>query len=95
LLPNGKVLLAGGTSEDFGYFSIAELYDPSTETVTPTASMTMARAGHTATLLPDGRVLLSGGAGDSGPGLASAEIYTPPVLIPAPALFSLSGDRKG
>jgi hypothetical protein len=140
LLPNGKVLLAGGTGNDFGSFSTGEVYDPSTDTFIPTASMTMARdsqtatlladgtvlvaggyfpynslisaelydpftgtfaatanmtmarAAHTATLLPDGRVLLSGGAGDSG---ASAEIYTPRVLVPAPALFSISGDGTG
>jgi hypothetical protein len=75
LLPNGKVLLAGGTSEDFGYFRIAELYDPSTDTFTATANMTIARAGHTATLLPDGTVLLAGGQYIGS--IISAELYNP------------------
>jgi hypothetical protein len=61
LLQNGKVLLAGGVSEDFGVFSNAELYDPSTDTITPTGNMNIARAGHTATLLTDGTVLAAGG----------------------------------
>ena len=49
----------------------AELYDPGTRAWTATASLGLARAGHTATLLPDGRVLVAGG------GSASAELYDP------------------
>ena len=55
------MLLAGGVSADFGPFSTAELYDPSTDTITPTANMNIARSGHTATLLTDGTVLVAGG----------------------------------
>jgi hypothetical protein len=75
LLPNGKVLLAGGVSEDFGYFSNAELYDPSTDTFTPSANMNIARAGHTATLLTDGTVLIAGGQLYFS--LIDAELYDP------------------
>jgi uncharacterized protein (TIGR03437 family) len=63
--------------------------------------MTARRVGHTATVLNDGRVLISGGiSADVTPFTtdwipSSAEIYTPPVLMPAPALFSLSGDGQG
>jgi galactose oxidase-like protein len=74
LLQNGKVLLAGGVSEDFGYFSVAELFDPSTDTFTATGNMTVARAGHSATLLPDGTVLIAGGMPFNG---TSAEVYNP------------------
>jgi hypothetical protein len=56
LLPNGKVLIAGGSGN-----SSAELYDPSTGIFAATGSMTAARIGHAATLLPDGRVLMAGG----------------------------------
>ena len=85
LLPNGKVLLTGGTNEDCGTFSIAELYDPSTDTFTVTGNMTMARAGHTATLLPDGTVLIAGGVPFGA--IASAELYNP-----ATGTFSCTGN---
>ena len=38
-------------------------------------SMTIARAGHTATLLPNGKVLIAGGATDGFQPLTSAELY--------------------
>jgi hypothetical protein len=60
-LPNGKVLIAGGWAcalglicLDTGYqiFATAELYDPATQTFTPTNGlMTTPRYGHTATLI--------------------------------------------
>jgi WD40 repeat protein len=78
LLPNGKVLIAGGESPDTGYEALvtAELYDPSTGAFTATGSMTIARTYHTATLLPNGKVLIVGGIGPSDP-LSSTEIYDP------------------
>jgi hypothetical protein len=85
LLQNGKVLLAGGVSEDFGTFSNAELYDPSTDTIAPTGNMNLARAGHTATLLTDGTVLVAGGQFDSFP-LIDVELYNP-----ATGTFSYTG----
>jgi hypothetical protein len=73
LLPNGKVLAAGGYFGVTGLAS-AELYDPATGTWTTTGSMAIAHSAHTATLLPDGRVLVASGA-YSDP--ASAEFYDP------------------
>ena len=77
LLTNGKVLFAGGATEDVSY-PYAKLYDPSTGTFTRTGDMTTARDIHTATLLPDGRVLITGSRdysdGHSNP---SAELYDP------------------
>jgi hypothetical protein len=68
LLPNGKVLIAGGTRltsvDPLAGINLAtaELYDPATGLFTPTAgTMTVPRQGHTATLLRDGKVLISGG----------------------------------
>jgi hypothetical protein len=57
----------------------AELYDPAVGTFTPTGSMTVARADHTATLVGTGMVLITGGEDmvvlrDSPP---SAELYDP------------------
>src|SRR4051794_27938038 len=51
LLPNGKVLVAGGDNNGL-YLASAELYDPATRTWTATDSLATARAYHTATLLP-------------------------------------------
>ena len=74
LLPDGKVLVAGGSSS--GSSASAELYDPGSGSWTTTGSLIEDRGGHTATLLPDGRVLVAGGTGSLGL-LASAELYDP------------------
>jgi hypothetical protein len=77
LLPNGKVLVAGG-ADAFGSFLVtAELYDPTSGTWTVTGSLHSQRAAHTATLLPDGEVLVAGGVGDNYVERASAELYDP------------------
>ena len=60
LLPNGKVLVAGGDDSSNALAS-AELYDPASGTWTATGSLATARYGHTATLLPNGKVLVAGG----------------------------------
>ncbi|MEA3377753.1 MAG: PKD domain-containing protein, partial [Chloroflexota bacterium] len=75
LLPDGAVLVAGGASGEIPRAS-AELYDPATETWSPTGGLNTARYDHTATRLPDGTVLVVAGAGPDGP-LASAELYDP------------------
>jgi len=54
--------------------------------------MTAARIEHTATLLNDGRVLIAGGNIGSNASTPLAELYTPTVLVPVPALLSLTGD---
>ena len=60
LLPNGKVLVAGGYNNG-SYLASAELYDPASGTWTATGSLNTARFEHTATLLPNGKVLVAGG----------------------------------
>ncbi|HEX8819855.1 MAG TPA: kelch repeat-containing protein, partial [Archangium sp.] len=52
-----KVLVAAGTGEG----ETAELYDPATDTWSPTGALRLRRFGHTATLLPSGKVLVVGG----------------------------------
>jgi hypothetical protein len=59
LLPNGKVLVAGGFNG--GFLSSAELYDPASGTWSATGSLNTARTRHTAMLLPNGKVLVEGG----------------------------------
>ncbi len=79
LLQNGKVLLAGGTSNSQSYSPLAsaELYDPATGRFTAIADMHDTRMDFGMTLLNDGRVLITGGLTFGGGVLATAEIYTP------------------
>jgi hypothetical protein len=67
LLPNGRVLVAGGR----GALASAELYNPATGTWSETGVLNNGRANHTATLLLNGKVLVAGG------GSLIAEIYDP------------------
>ena len=83
LLPNGKVLVAGG-NPDLATAS-AELYDPTTGLWTPTGSLNHARAEHTATLLLNGKVLVAGGF-SSGVKILEAELYDPDT-----GLWSITG----
>ncbi|NOS69619.1 MAG: hypothetical protein HOP33_06790 [Verrucomicrobia bacterium] len=76
LLPNGKVLVAGGLGSS-GVTNSAELYDPTTGTWLPTGPLNTARRVHTATLLPDGEVLVVGGLTTGNNAIASSELYNP------------------
>ncbi len=75
LLPDGRVLVAGGCGDDYcnTVLSSAEIYDPATGTWSTTGSMAAARVHFTATLLPSGKVLAVGGFYAT----ASAELYDP------------------
>lgn len=62
LLPNGKLLAAGGYETALqGYALAAEVYDPASGAWTTTGSLALGRTAHTATLLPDNTVLVTGG----------------------------------
>jgi WD40 repeat protein len=77
LLPNGKVLVAGGQGTNNAPMASAELYDPATGTWTATGSLSTARVSHTATLLTNGKVLVVGNFDGSGFTPATAELYDP------------------
>ena len=77
LLPNGKVLVAGGMEQNGVYYASTELYDPPTGRFSLAASMESPRACHTATLLRNGKVLIAGGSEGSWRHLATAELYDP------------------
>src|SRR5258705_593649 len=85
LLPNGKVLGAGGANGDFFFTATksAELYDPATGTWTLTGNLIMPRSNHRATLLPNGKVLVAGGIDwdEGGPIYDSPELYDPATGI--------------
>jgi hypothetical protein len=90
LLPDGRVLIAGGDGEDFHALASAEIYDPKTDTFIPTGSLGKIRDEHTATLLLDGRVLIAGGQSEyAGDDIAQAELYDP-----ATGTFSPTGSLE-
>ncbi|SPF34160.1 hypothetical protein SBA4_1440003 [Candidatus Sulfopaludibacter sp. SbA4] len=87
LLPNGKVLVAGGWNPPTLTAS-AEIYDPDTGLFSPTGSLKTARRDATATLLPNGKVLIAGGRFPPTT-YASAELYDPDT-----GLFSFTGSMS-
>jgi N-acetylneuraminic acid mutarotase len=80
LLQNGMVLVAGGEPNDSQLpgLTSAELYDPSTNTWSPAASMTTGRFDHAMTLLQNGQVIVAGGLDPSNStDNGSTELYDP------------------
>ena len=81
LLPNGLMLIAGGTTDGSTALATAELYNPADGSFTLTGTLNQARRNHRAFLLDSGKVLLLGGTG-----LSSAELYDP-----ATGAFTVTG----
>jgi len=75
LLPDGRVLIAGGQG-GASILASATIYDPVSGKLAPTGSMSTPRRNATATLLPGGKVLVAGGYDGKG-FLRSAELYDP------------------
>ena len=61
LLPNGKVLIAGGMRRNQDFYRSSELYDPVTGKFQTTGEMNVGRVGAVAVLLRSGKVLVAGG----------------------------------
>jgi hypothetical protein len=76
-LPDGRVLVAGGTFNDGAdhYLQSAELYDPVTGSFSAAGAMTSRRYAAAAAPLTDGRVLVAGGNAGSNR-LQSAELFS-------------------
>lgn len=75
LLPDGRVLVAGGQTTNGDALSSTEAYNPTTNSWTGAASLSTARAKFTTTALPDGRVLAVGGEPTTC--YATAELFDP------------------
>lgn len=96
LLPDGKVLVAGGFRKAADgatqlYSATTELYDPAARRFGAGPRLAHARCGHTATLLTDGTVLIAGGWADSPAGLVTTEILVRGAFVPGPDLDSPRG----
>ena len=78
LLPNGQVLVAGGSADgsDNSATNSVYLYTPATGLWTEIAGMKTSRKGHFAALLQNGKVLVGGGKNTGGI-LTSAELFDP------------------
>ena len=85
LLPSGRVLVTGGSTQDEVASSAslnADLYDPATNTFSSAGANAYARLYHSnALLLPDARVLLGGGNPQRGNYEARMEVYSPAYLF--------------
>ena len=105
VLPNGKVLVTGGTAfgNNGGSDAVyaAEIWDPASGTWTLGASAAQIRVYHSATLLLANGTVLSTGGGAPGPvNNLNAEVYYPPYLFknvdgaaqlaPRPTMSSIS-----
>jgi hypothetical protein len=76
LLPDGKVLIAGGMRRNQDFYKSAELYDPAPGKFQSTGEMSLGRVSQTAVLLRSGKVLIAGGW--IGHGCTdSVEVYDP------------------
>jgi N-acetylneuraminic acid mutarotase len=84
ILPDGRVMVAGGQASFINSTNSVEVYDPNAGTWSLAGGQVIGRQQHTTTLLADGRVLVVGGQG-AGSGtsaqplsyLKSAQIYDP------------------
>ena len=79
LLPNGQVIVCGGSDNNGNPTASVQLYDPATGKWTGTNAMNEARYSHTATLLNNGELLVVGGISDPSTfGLAkTVELFNP------------------
>jgi hypothetical protein len=89
LLPDGRVLVAGGWDLT-NYLSSAEIYDPTNGLWSSVSGMNVIRSRATATLLKDGRVLVVGGENNNGnvfTTTATAELFDPIARVQTPIVL--------
>jgi hypothetical protein len=78
MLPDGRVLVVGGTDES-GPVGSAEVYDPVADGWSPAGVLAEPRSWHVAGVLGSGRVLVAGGFAGRDAATSSVEIWDPAV----------------
>ena len=83
LLSDGRVLLTGGDPNPSNRMPLnqSQVFDPASETWSPTAAMLSPRAGHSQVLLDDGRVIAIGGQ------CWDPAVFNPPPCDPSVEVF--------
>lgn len=76
LLPQGRVLIAGGAVDNSTWTDTTDIFDPVSRTITAGPHMSNQREGATAKLLSNGLVLIAGGR-DGGGTLNTVDLYDP------------------
>lgn len=104
LLPDKRILVAGGFKEEFtdptpvnewGQVALTDLYDPENDSWRRLDGMELGREYHAMPILvPDGRVFITGGEGAPGnePNQSVIEAFSPPYLFrgPRPEILDLT-----
>lgn len=80
MLPDGRVLIAGGVGQNGKVTESAEVFDPQHGTLQMMPWLGTGRAHHTSTLLRDGRVLIAGGLGSDRTAIQTVELFDPTTL---------------
>jgi len=83
-LPNGLVLVTGGADMSGSPMVSTEYFDPANLSWSTGSSLTIDRAGHSATLTADGQLMITGGTSNSGslPITDRTEIFVQPTTPP-------------
>ncbi|MHB8384252.1 MAG: Kelch repeat-containing protein, partial [Candidatus Binataceae bacterium] len=99
LLRDGRVLVAGGSSNGTVTIDSAEIYDPARGKWSPAGHMTVPREAHVAVLLGSGKVLIAGGGRGGMPGgyisYQNAEIFDPSSKKFSALAAPMHSDRVG
>jgi hypothetical protein len=106
ILPDGRILALGGSTNDEDASTAAlgaDLYNPTSNTMSSAGTEAFARLYHTVSLLmPDGTVWVAGGNPGQGNYEPHMEIYSPPYLFNAdgslatrPSIASTSTSKVG